>query len=73
MTHEIDDKEKLQSEIQAFLKDMKMAPTAFGRLALNNPVFLERLGDDSYSPLSRTVKKIRVWMNNYRNHQVKKG
>jgi len=68
---ERDDKDNLIAEVAAFCKLHKMADSTFGRLSVNNPAFLDRLRDADYSPLTKTVKRLRTWMKNYTKNNLR--
>lgn len=69
--NDIDDKKTLIGEIEAFLREHEMAASTFGRLCLNNPSFFDRLQEPEFSPLTRTVKRVRQWMANRRKNAAK--
>lgn len=56
---EIDD---FVSAIDRFLRRHKMAPRAFGQLALNDPGFVFDMRAGIRSPTARTMAKVREFM-----------
>lgn len=56
--------QKLLSAIRVFLRKWDMEPWRFGRLALNDPRFIDGL-ENGRSPSLRTVAKVEAFMGNY--------
>ena len=56
------DTEELLADIAAFLERHEMAPTKLGADALNNPNFVSDFREGKYSPMLRTVDKLREYM-----------
>ncbi len=56
--------EQFISEIEAFLSEVGMEPTIFGRQALNDPNFVFQIRKGR-SPSARTIDQIRHFMSQY--------
>lgn len=54
-------KDKFLKEIQSFLRREKMAESRFGKLAMNDEGFVNRL-KGSRSPTAETIDRVREWM-----------
>jgi len=57
-------REDLLAEIDAYLEKYEMAPSAFGRLVMNDGHFVTRIRAGG-QVLSRTVDRVRAFMANY--------
>jgi len=53
--------ELFRTEIETFLTDQEMDPTAFGRRALNDPNFVFDIRDGR-SPSAKTIDRARAFM-----------
>ena len=54
----------IRSKVRAFLRAVNMPKTRFGRLAVNDPNFVDRLNHSE--PRPKTVAKVRAFMENYK-------
>jgi len=55
----------LRSEVRSFLRRTGMPKTKLGRLTMNDPVFVDRLYREEYTPRAETVRKLRAFMSEY--------